>query len=306
MDLAQDARSDFVNANGARLHYLDWGGDGPALIFLAGYANTPHFFDSLATAFIGRFHVLGLTRRAHGESEQPESAYDLPALAMDILGFMDALGIEKAVLAGHSFAGGEMAYLAAHHPDRLSRLVFLDALYDYTSADVQLFGENPVPPAAPPPESFESVAAYCEDFVNRYPSYRRLRSPRWDALWALTLDQRADGRFVEKIRPETAKLLSEGLEGFEPDWRDIRCPTLVFYAIQTADWTMPDDPSPELKAEVVAYTERMNREFKDRNVEHARKKIPDVQVVVFEDTSHYCFLDREDNVIAAMRTFLAQ
>lgn len=49
----------------------------------------------------------------------------------------------------------------------------------------------------------------------------------------------------------------------------------------------------------------MNREFKDRNVERARNEIADVQVVVFEDTTHYCFLDREDDVIASMREFLA-
>jgi len=218
----QPARSDFAEVNGIHLQTLDWGGSGPALIFLAGYANTPHFFDSLAKTFTNRFHVLGLTRRGHGESEQPKSGYDIATLAADILAFMDTLGIERAVLAGHSFAGGEMMYLATHRPDRLSGLVFLDALYNYTTGDIELFDANPVPRAAPPPESFESVDAYCADFVDRYKGYRRLRSPRWDALWALTLEQREDGRFVEKIRPETAKLLSEGLEGFEPDWRDIR------------------------------------------------------------------------------------
>jgi len=56
------ARSDFVRVNGVlRLHYLDWGGEGPGLIFLAGYGNTPHFFDALAHAFTDHFHVLGLT-----------------------------------------------------------------------------------------------------------------------------------------------------------------------------------------------------------------------------------------------------
>ena len=36
----QPAHNDFVNANGVCLHYLDWGGNGPAFIFLAGYAWT--------------------------------------------------------------------------------------------------------------------------------------------------------------------------------------------------------------------------------------------------------------------------
>ncbi|MFC2095615.1 alpha/beta fold hydrolase [Candidatus Bipolaricaulota bacterium] len=304
MTIHQPARSEIIDANGVRLHYLDWGGEGPALIFLAGYANTPHFFDSLAQAFTDRFHVLGLTRRSHGESDQPDTGYDLATLAADNIAFMDALEIDKATLVGHSFAGMEMATLAVKYPDRLDKLVFLDALYEYEESDIELFGSNPVPPAAPPPESFASVADYCEDFVNRYVTYKPLRSPRWDELWGLTLEQREDGQFVERIRPESAKQLSEGMGDFHADLASCLCPTLAIFAYQTAKWSMPDDASEELQEQVTAYTERMNREYKDRNVERARNEIANVEFVVYEDTSHYCFLDREADVIAAMKAFL--
>jgi pimeloyl-ACP methyl ester carboxylesterase len=304
MSNSSNCLSQFVLANNVNLHYLDWGGEGPALIFLAGYANTPHFFDALARAFTDRFHVLGLTRRSHGESEQPESGYGLDTLAADIIAFMEIKGIEKATLVGHSFAGMEMATLATQHPDRLDKLVFLDALYEYEESDIELFGSNPVPAAAPPPESFASVVDYCEDFVNRYVTYRPLRSPRWDELWALTLEQREDGRFVETIRPETAKQLFEGVDDFHADLASFPCPTLAIFAYQTAAWSMPDDASEELQEQMTAYIERQNREYKDRNVERARNEIPNVEVVVYEDTSHYCFLDREADVIAAMQAFL--
>ncbi|MBE0636193.1 alpha/beta hydrolase [Candidatus Bipolaricaulota bacterium] len=304
MNLAPHAQSSFVHVNGVRLHYLDWGGSGPALIFLAGYGNTPHFFNALARAFTDQFRILGLTRRAHGESEQPESGYDLDTLAADVVSFMDALDIDKATLAGHSFAGMEMATLAVKHPERLKKLVFLDALYEYEQSDIELFGANPVPPAAPPPESFASVADFCEDFVNRYTTYKPLRSPRWDELWGLTLDQREDGQYIEKIRPETAKQLFQGTAGFHADLPAFCCPTLAFFAYQTADWSMPVSASEELREQVIAYTERMNREYKDRNVDRARNEIADVEVVVYEDTSHYCFLDREADVTAVMKAFL--
>ena len=39
--------NDFVNVNGVRLHYLDWGGNGPVLLFLAGWGCTAHIFGSL-------------------------------------------------------------------------------------------------------------------------------------------------------------------------------------------------------------------------------------------------------------------
>ena len=170
-----EPKSDYISVDGVRLQTLDWGGDGPTLVFLAGYANTPHFFGPVAGAFTDRFHVLGLTRRAHGASEQPDDGYDNPTLARDIIGLLDSRGVERGSFVGHSFTGHEMCQLAEAHPDRVEKLVFLDALYRMNEDDGALFSESPLPPSDPPPETFESVAAYCEDFVTRYATYRRLR-----------------------------------------------------------------------------------------------------------------------------------
>lgn len=302
MTQAPDARH--VTVGDLQLHMLDWGGDGPALIFLAGSANTPHVFDGIARQFTDRFRVLGLTRRGHGASDQPASGYDVDTLASDIVGFMDAIGIEKATLVGHSFAGREMAKVAGRHPERVSKLVFLDALYEYLDEDVALFGEDPAPPPPAVPESFASVAEYCEDFVTRYPAYRPLRSPQWDAWWALTLRQREDGRFVERIRPETAKQLYGNMVGYQSDLSAIRCAVLAVFAYQTAEWVMLDGVSDELRQRIVEYMERMHRTFKDRNLARARTEIENVTIVVLENTSHYCFLDRAADVVEAMRSFL--
>ena len=82
--------SDFVTVNdGTRLHYLDWGGEGPVLLFLVGFGCTAHIFDRFAPRFVGQFHVLALTRRGHGESDYPEAGYDIDTLTEDIRQFMD-------------------------------------------------------------------------------------------------------------------------------------------------------------------------------------------------------------------------
>jgi non-heme chloroperoxidase len=299
-----DAREDFIVVDGVRLQTLDWGGSGPALVFLAGYANTPHFFDPLARAFTDRFRVLGLTRRAHGASDQPETGYDVPTLAKDAVGFLDALGFESASFVGHSFAGYELCCLATDHPRRVEKLVFLDTLYDYTDGDRELLATNPLPPSDPPPETFDSVADYCEDFVTRYPSYRPLRSPRWDALWALSLEQTADGRYRERIRPETATKLFEGVGACSPDYTAIRCPALAFFAFQDEGWYLLKDAPDELRRAMAEHIEQVNTRTKRRCIKRVRREIADVRVVEFTDTSHYCFLDRQADVIAAMREFL--
>ena len=62
----------FLQANGIRLHYLDWGGSGDTILFLPGFNDTAHVYDHFAPRFTDRFHVVGLTRRGVGESDKPK------------------------------------------------------------------------------------------------------------------------------------------------------------------------------------------------------------------------------------------
>ena len=127
-------KSGFVNVDGINLHYLDWGGTGDALLFLAGMGCNAHNFDDFAPRFADEFHVMALTRRAHGESDHPATGYDADMLTEDLRQFLDALGIEKVILAGHSMASVELSHFSALHPERVLKLIFLDAAYDRTSA----------------------------------------------------------------------------------------------------------------------------------------------------------------------------
>ena len=59
----------FVKANGVALQYLDWGGQGDVLLFLAGLGDDVHRFDTFAPRFSDRFHVVGFSRRGQGASD---------------------------------------------------------------------------------------------------------------------------------------------------------------------------------------------------------------------------------------------
>src|SRR5688572_33067400 len=98
----------FVNVNGIRLHYLDWGGKGEAVLFLTGFGDSAHIFDDLAPQFANQFRVLGLTRRGHGQSDKPETGYDTATRVDDIRQFLELIEINRATLVGHSLAGDEM------------------------------------------------------------------------------------------------------------------------------------------------------------------------------------------------------
>ena len=81
---SSNPKSDFVTANGIRLHYLDWGGVGRTLIFLTGMGSSAYIFGKFAPRFTDTFRVLALTRRGQGDSDIPESGYDADTLTEDI------------------------------------------------------------------------------------------------------------------------------------------------------------------------------------------------------------------------------
>lgn len=135
----------FVDADGIRLHYVDWGGHGPVVLFLAGFGNDAHVFDTFAPLFTANFHAIGLTRRGFGASEKPADGYDLATRVRDIVSFLDAIGADRVYIVGHSMAGDEMTVLASLHPERVDRLVYLDAAYDHSKV-LDLMLEDPGTP----------------------------------------------------------------------------------------------------------------------------------------------------------------
>jgi len=115
--------------DGLRLHALEWGEPGrPALCFLHGGSAHAHWFDSVAAAFAGRYHVISLDQRGHGESDWPRPpAYGTEHFAADLRGVMDGLGWTRAVVAGHSMGGHNAMAFTAWHPERVRALVIVDS-----------------------------------------------------------------------------------------------------------------------------------------------------------------------------------
>ena len=132
-------KAQFVTvAPDVKLEVLDWGGNGPPLVFLAGLGFTAHCFDQFALKFTGHHHVYAITRRGYGVSSWPaptDANYDADRMGDDVLAVLDAQKIDKPVLAGHSISGQELSYIGTRHPERIAGLVYLDAAYGYAFYD---------------------------------------------------------------------------------------------------------------------------------------------------------------------------
>ena len=116
-----------VQGDAGTLAVWEWPGDGPATLLLHGIGNYGRYWDAFADAIGGRLRLIAPDARGHGDSAKPEDAYAPSAFVGDALAVLDAFGVDRAVVVGHSMGGFHATVLAASHPKRVSRLVIVDA-----------------------------------------------------------------------------------------------------------------------------------------------------------------------------------
>ena len=116
-----------VPGDGVRLHARDWSGSGQAVVLLHGLASNARIWDGVASRLAGAgLRVVALDQRGHGASEQPGSGYDFATLGRDLSAALADLGIERPVLAGHSWGANVALQFAADRPGALAGLALVD------------------------------------------------------------------------------------------------------------------------------------------------------------------------------------
>ncbi|MFI5909480.1 alpha/beta fold hydrolase [Dactylosporangium sp. NPDC051541] len=98
-------------------------GSGPDLVLLHGTGGHLEAYARDIAGLAEDFTVTAYDMVGHGWSDLPDTPYTVDVLAAHLLGLLDALGIDAAHLSGESLGGWVTAWTAAHHPDRVHRLV---------------------------------------------------------------------------------------------------------------------------------------------------------------------------------------
>ena len=119
-----------LTRKGVELVYWTWPGAAPPTLLLHGIGNYGRYWDLFADAIAGRLRLIAPDARGHGESGRPAEGYAPADFAADALAILDRLGIERAVIVGHSMGGLHSINLAARHPERVLALVIVDASPD--------------------------------------------------------------------------------------------------------------------------------------------------------------------------------
>lgn len=116
----------FVLVGERRIHYLD-GGDGPLLVLLHSGGASCRQYEPVLAALAANHRVIAWDMFGHGDSDQMTSHHAMEDHRDIFAGFADALGLDRFILSGSSMGGYiSMAYAAAF-PERVERLIIVEA-----------------------------------------------------------------------------------------------------------------------------------------------------------------------------------
>jgi non-heme chloroperoxidase len=292
---------------GVQLEVLDFGGQGTPILLLPGLGATAHTFDDLAPLLARKHRVVAMTRRGTGYSSKPDSGFDTPRLAQDVLQVMDAMELGKVWLIGSSIAGDELTWLGGHHPERISGLVYLDAAYDrsedranqgsvsWRELNRRLPPEPPIPPSAL--VNYDAMTKLLEERGHvRYPEGELIAMFQMNNPW-LAGTPNIDGR--------TQQAISAAIQA--PDYRALKIPALAIYAIRNPDKPLPpwyDASDAQLAADLAELTRI--RDAKQRSsIELFRSHVVDGQVLEMPNATHFIYQSNQAEVLEAIEAFIS-
>ncbi|MET9361212.1 alpha/beta fold hydrolase [Streptomyces sp. NPDC006632] len=116
----------FATVRGNRLSYEDHGAGRP-LVFLHGWGTSGRVWDAQVADLMADHRVITLDWRGCGRSDRPATGYSIAEVTLDVLEFLDVMGLERPVLIGSSIAGAFLVEAALAAPDRLGAIVPVDA-----------------------------------------------------------------------------------------------------------------------------------------------------------------------------------
>ncbi|HVN72642.1 MAG TPA: alpha/beta hydrolase [Desulfomonilia bacterium] len=218
----------FVRANNIQLHYLDHQGSDPPLVLMPGLTANASSFDGLIKAGLSpALRVLALDLRGRGLSQKPDSGYSMADHAADVLGLLDALELRQVVLGGHSFGGLLSIYMAAQNPERVSKLVIIDAagsmhpqVRELIKPSVDRLGKV-----------LPSWEAYLEA-MKQMPFYQGWWDPAIESYYRADVEIRSDGTVKPRSRPEA--IIEAVDKSLAEDWaqhlKAVRQPVLLLNA----------------------------------------------------------------------------
>jgi pimeloyl-ACP methyl ester carboxylesterase len=281
----------FVELPGMRLHYRDWGGEGRPLVLLHGLASNARIWDLTAPLLARSHRVLALDQRGHGLSDKPEDGYDFATVCGDVVAFVEALGLERPAVVGHSWGANVALQFALEGEERVSGLVMVDGGFLEISAFPEMTWERAREMLAPPPLAGLQLDVFLAGARN-WPGLGELWNDDVQEIVLGNFRIDDDGSIYPHLTRENHLKILRSLWEQKPSemWAGLRCPVFLVSCERDSS-----DPRSQMWAE-----------HKAKAFELAIQRAPDVRLLRMEDTVHDVPLQRPRELADAIRGFLAE
>lgn len=285
---------------GVKLEVLDWGGTGRPLVLLTGLGDTAHVFDKFAPKLAANYHVYGITRRGFGASSAPEpdaTNYTAGRLGEDVLAVIDALHLNKPVVAGHSVAGEELSYIGVHHPEKVAGLIYIDAGYPYALYD-EVNGALMMDAV----ELRKQLSVLSGNFPADPQKYMDDLIANLQRVEKEVAQQKQDIEGIpppppgNRAMPPIPMAIRSGQERFTT----FHVPALVIFA-DPHDFGGAMKDNPKARAAMQAANDRDT----ERQAVAFERQVPSAHVVRIPNASHYVFRSNEADVLREINAFIS-
>lgn len=225
----------FVHANGLRLHYLDYGGEGRSILCLHGVTAHAWVWRDVARRLRSVGRVIALDLRGFGDSQwSPTQRYTTSNHLEDVAAVVASLGLDEFDLVGSSWGGLIGIAFAAAHPGRVRKL----ALVDVAPSSSQ--GEEEVPPRE---GSFDDHAAAVAQERGANP---HAPDDLVDAVAAFGTRSGEGGRLHLKQDPY---FLSRWPFRADDRWEELRALTVPVLVVHAANSFIPSEVAQKMASE---------------------------------------------------------
>ncbi|KAI4365702.1 hypothetical protein MLD38_021666 [Melastoma candidum] len=308
-----------VFANGINIHVASIGPrDGPSVLFLHGFPQLWYLWrhQMLSLSSLG-YRCIAPDLRGYGDSDAPESPEEYTNLHVigDLLGILDAIGVEKVFLVGHDWGAYFAWYLCLFRPDRVTALVNMSVAFPSRDPRIRpvenmrkLFGDDyyicwfQVPGEAEEDFARADIRNLISLFLtSRDPDPRRIPTGTRFSDFTRVPIELPTWLTEEDIGYYTAKFSEKGFAG----------PLNYFRAMDrnwelTAPWT---GAKVEVPVKFVVGDLDLAYHFPGMkqlvNEGGMKKMVPKLEeVVVMEDTAHFLQLEKDDEVTAHIYDFI--
>ena len=173
--------SQFMEVNGARVHYRDEGPrDAPTIVALHGSYSSLHTWDGWVDELSDDYRIVRLDMPGHGLTGPREGRQSVEAIAITVVMLCEKLGLENVIMAGNSLGGGIAWRIAIYHPQIVSKLVLINSggatLLSRMSDNLVSFGTDLIPRYMTPRliirllllDAYSDNSKISDDLVRRY------------------------------------------------------------------------------------------------------------------------------------------